>query len=338
MVITTENEHLLKELRGIIYVIRNNINGKCYVGQTINSFARRYSFKTWYKYISNDYFSNAINKYGHENFSIEIVESNMFDSQQLNKKEEEWSLKLNSYVPNGYNIKPCGERVPISLVEEHRKRCSDSSYHSKTFTFKNIKTGEITTVYNLNKFCKENNLCRFALGHACGKLGLSYKGIYCHVNTTEETIEDRLHYSHHPSLKPPFKVYKNKKELIFTGINKFIKEYGLKSTAFIELLIGKRNYYRDFTLKQDTYFPPLSLKKYEWVDLITPDNKIIRIFDIEKFCKEKKLSTTVLYDLIKGNRDNYKNYCLYNKKFIDYYLTREQIQNPSSDNENFLHE
>lgn len=86
-----------------IYKIENKINNKIYVGQS--SFIE----KRWYQHKSNylnpTYNSalyKAMNKYGIENFSFEVIEE--CSLEQLDEKEKYWIQKLNSLVPNGYNI------------------------------------------------------------------------------------------------------------------------------------------------------------------------------------------------------------------------------------------
>ena len=56
---------------GIIYTIKNKINNKLYIGQTINGFYGRYHCGNICKYSSNSHLINSINKYGIENFEID---------------------------------------------------------------------------------------------------------------------------------------------------------------------------------------------------------------------------------------------------------------------------
>lgn len=87
----------------IIYKITNKINGKSYIGQTTRNVETRF-IEHCSKRDSNTAISNAIEKYGRENFTIEIVfyASSM---EELNKKEAELISNTDSLVPFGYNIK-----------------------------------------------------------------------------------------------------------------------------------------------------------------------------------------------------------------------------------------
>ena len=93
---------------GQIYVIMNNVNGKCYVGQTVRTFHRRYDGGHWDKNTSSVYLKRASVKYGKDNFTVWILEEGNFPAEALNKKEEFWATELDSYAPNGYNMQGAG--------------------------------------------------------------------------------------------------------------------------------------------------------------------------------------------------------------------------------------
>lgn len=89
---------------GYIYKVTNKINGKIYIGQTIQSVKDR-----WYRHCGksgiskaelNTHFKRAILKYGKENFTIETIE--VCDSTELNDREKFYISYYNSYI-NGYN-------------------------------------------------------------------------------------------------------------------------------------------------------------------------------------------------------------------------------------------
>lgn len=98
-------------MNGYIYMITNKINGKQYIGQTINPEAR------WLKHLSvargtypyKSYFYNSINKYGPDNFTFEIVLE--CEACELEEKEQEYIAKYNTLYPNGYNLTPGGKKL-----------------------------------------------------------------------------------------------------------------------------------------------------------------------------------------------------------------------------------
>jgi group I intron endonuclease len=72
----------------IIYKITNNINNKVYIGQTIETIKKRWSRHTWKCTIKRNAMAitNAIIKYGKENFIIEQIDIAK-SIEELNEKE-----------------------------------------------------------------------------------------------------------------------------------------------------------------------------------------------------------------------------------------------------------
>ena len=100
----TSNCQDLKRL-GTIYLIINLINGKMYVGQTRRSLEERINE---HRRCKNDIGVDlAIQKYGWENFKVEILEVCPVD--KLNEREIFWIAELNTKVPNGYNMTDGGD-------------------------------------------------------------------------------------------------------------------------------------------------------------------------------------------------------------------------------------
>ena len=97
----------------IVYKITNIINGKVYIGQTTRSLRQR-----WLEHCrSNNKCSairNAIDKYGKNSFTLEIVDTaNCLE--ELNKKESKYIKQLNCIRPNGYNLREEGQNKSPSL-------------------------------------------------------------------------------------------------------------------------------------------------------------------------------------------------------------------------------
>lgn len=93
-----------------IYIIKNNINQKVYVGQSVDIMCRWYAHKYSAKGTSQDSYTKlhtAMNDLGVENFYIEVLEE--CDYEQLSNKEIYWIEKCNSYN-NGYNMTLGGEK------------------------------------------------------------------------------------------------------------------------------------------------------------------------------------------------------------------------------------
>lgn len=88
---------------GVIYKITNDINGKSYIGQSINFQERKrqhFDEKTWAKY-PNIALYKAMKKYGKENFSIKVIDE--VPDYMLNCKEQYYIQMFDTYR-NGYNM------------------------------------------------------------------------------------------------------------------------------------------------------------------------------------------------------------------------------------------
>ena len=93
-----------------IYKITNKINGKVYIGQSVDIHRRwRAEKNNAFNPQSCEYDcsrSKAFRKYGLDNFEFEVVEECL--AQDLNNREVYWANYYNSYVPRGYNEALCG--------------------------------------------------------------------------------------------------------------------------------------------------------------------------------------------------------------------------------------
>lgn len=108
---------------GYIYCIENLINEKKYIGYTKNDIETR-----WQQHLSKTHHKEdhsilhlAIEKYGKENFSVNIIkticsynEDGLNDMLKISEKE---CIKEHDTIsPNGYNILSGGESVPINRI------------------------------------------------------------------------------------------------------------------------------------------------------------------------------------------------------------------------------
>lgn len=88
----------------IIYKITNDINGKLYIGQTIRPLITRWKSHVYKAKSGSQYALHcAIRKYGEEHFHIEQIDI-ATSIEELNSKEIYWIDKLNTMIPNGYNM------------------------------------------------------------------------------------------------------------------------------------------------------------------------------------------------------------------------------------------
>lgn len=111
---------------GIIYCFKNNINGKCYIGQTINPEQRYNAHKSNYQNIKNNEYNSllhqAFRKYGFQNFTYSILAQDIDDIDVLNELEIYYIKNFNSKAPSGYNLEDGGKNAPKPKTLEHRKK------------------------------------------------------------------------------------------------------------------------------------------------------------------------------------------------------------------------
>lgn len=98
-----------------IYLITNTINGKQYVGQSLDAIRR---FSEHCKNYTEDIslLNRAIKKYGKENFTMQILESQI---ENYNEREKYWISIYKTLQPNGYNLTIGGESPPILTGNDH---------------------------------------------------------------------------------------------------------------------------------------------------------------------------------------------------------------------------
>lgn len=120
-----------------IYIIKNNLNGKCYIGQSVKIRSR---IKDHMRNAKNGKLDlpiyRAINKYGFHNFTIDILESFIPDAdmtntdliKQLDQLEIKYIEEYNAYT-DGYNCTKGGDFgvLGLKMTEEQKKKVSENS-------------------------------------------------------------------------------------------------------------------------------------------------------------------------------------------------------------------
>lgn len=125
-----------------VYMIRNKINGKYYVGSSIDIESR------WKQHIkaldsnthNNSHLQNAWNKYGKANFEFLILEE--ANLQDLRNRETYYLKKLNC-VENGYNlIDNANFGLGVKASPQVRKKISEACSGSRNGNYGRKRTKE----------------------------------------------------------------------------------------------------------------------------------------------------------------------------------------------------
>lgn len=146
-----------------IYKIINDINNKEYVGQTYKTleerFDQHYKCSRWN--LKTMPIVLAIKKYGIEHFKILLLEELLenLPQNEVDDKEIEWGLKLNTLSPNGYNLRLgfskgiLSNEVKLKIGDIHRGKTVSQETRNK---ISKANTGRIRPQFEKDKISKNN--------------------------------------------------------------------------------------------------------------------------------------------------------------------------------------
>lgn len=243
-----------------IYEIKNLINNKVYIGQTIQEPKRR-----WIEHKrdlnkgnhSNCHLQNAWNKYGSLNWSFRIIDK-VKSQRELNRLEEQY-IKKNK---NGYNIREGGSNGKLS--EETKNKISKSllgkkhSSNSKKMRSKTRRpegypvvispTGKEHKIEDLTNFCKKYKLHCTGMFDLVNKKAIHYKNWTLKGTTLPSDLFDLISLgqrpSGYPSIKSPSgKIYKD-----IINLRRFCRENNLTATNLHAVIKGKAKSHKGWTL------------------------------------------------------------------------------------------
>lgn len=113
---------MTKKISGV-YLIRNKLNDKCYVGVSVNIYSRWRQHKYWAKnegVVSK--ITNSIKKNGIENFDFSII--HICEKEEFEAQERFW-IKQHDSVTNGYNLTH-GGNIRKVISDETKAKMSKS--------------------------------------------------------------------------------------------------------------------------------------------------------------------------------------------------------------------
>lgn len=148
-------------MNGEIYIIKNDINDKVYVGQTTQGSEVR--FKQHLKLLkvnSNQLIHKAIKKYGKEHFYYEILEKDIL-IENLDEREEYW-IKYYDSVNYGYNLSWGGKQSRCKLKYKdlliENKNEIINKYINNNVSLRTLEKEFCIPHSYISKFLKENNI------------------------------------------------------------------------------------------------------------------------------------------------------------------------------------
>jgi group I intron endonuclease len=137
-----------------IYLLRNKINNKVYIGQTWQ--LPKYRFGTNGRgYVECTHLHNAIQKYGWDNFEHTIL-GTALSQEEADKKEDDFINFYNSRDTKlGYNIKSGGSRGKLS--DETKRKLSILNSGENNHFFGKTHTEEVKTKISVNTTINHKN-------------------------------------------------------------------------------------------------------------------------------------------------------------------------------------
>lgn len=231
--------------RGVVYLITNTLNGKLYVGQTIQSLRTRIHSHVHHAR-GKMLIGKAIEKYGESAFTVEILlESDSLEV--LNTAESRLIAELGTLVPSGYNLRSGGSND--RLHETTRRSISRANCVPKAFT---SPEGFPLSVVWLPEFCADRGLLYASMIKLHSGAIVSHRGWQAYPQLSQESRETRARKRHEVSgcvVSPLGEIRR------FDSIKPFCLTHGLNPSAIGKVLRGDMQHHAGWTRfspKEDT--------------------------------------------------------------------------------------
>lgn len=106
----------------LIYKHTNKINGKCYIGQTCQDPKNRWKNGSTYKWAKSNLFGQAIEEFGWDNFTHEIIHKDIESQEEADSWEQFYIAHYKSWIGfgdrcNGYNTTFYAKCRKIKCIE-----------------------------------------------------------------------------------------------------------------------------------------------------------------------------------------------------------------------------
>jgi group I intron endonuclease len=252
-----------------IYEIKNNINGKIYIGQTIQNPLMRWTqhkYKLNVNKHDNRHLQFAWNKYGSDVFTFNVLDSTN-NIEELNSLEDKYIQEYKTTNKKlGYNFRQGGMNGMHSA--ESKKLISQSltgKIHSDESKRKKAKSrrkigyptvispkGVQYNIEDMTNFCKDHNLHPTGMFDLVNKKCRQYKGWTLegtNLNISQFDLIAKMHRPNgYPSLKDPNgNIYKE-----IVNMSKFCKEHGLSNTNVSSMIAKKAKSHKGWTVVWET--------------------------------------------------------------------------------------
>lgn len=228
---------------GSIYIIRNTVNQKVYIGQTTMTVHERFlaHLKPSTSKLKRNYkLYNAMNKYGCDKFYVETLEE-LVPIEDLDRKEQEYIFMYDSFN-KGYNATPGGDGRVLNKIE-----CEDEVLR---LAKNGMKPDELALMFNVHKATVLRTLHKLGFRYRpdqtkivkLASAGMSNKDIAMIIGCNTETVSRALKRANARKHRIPTKLrdsfdteeikndYENQ-----MAITEICKKYNISSTTFYRI-------------------------------------------------------------------------------------------------------
>lgn len=243
MILSKENLKNISKNIGGIYYIKNKINNKYYIGQSVNVYKRLLDHINKSKHTlstSNQHIHRAINKDGIENFEFDILAYVNFDDinkvkSKLDFLEKYYIKKFNSFGKNGYNSTIGGDKgilgykqknEVIQRIQQTRSKQLYKKYNIECWCY-NIETNKqyhlkhIFEVDNLiSKEIRKSDILHYMESNKCNSI---CKFIFA---DTQENLQNKINQIEH-------RINSNNKKFTFKMLDYQIQKLRMAKSKYI---------------------------------------------------------------------------------------------------------
>ncbi len=296
--------------RAGVYAILCDVNGKYYVGSSINIGRRfqQHALELRMRRHISPKLRGSYNKYGATSLlavALEYVDGSQTDLLQA---EKQWIEKLDA-VKSGLNIseEPCGNRG-IKRSPEIRKKLSaamlaSNQINGRSASFQLVSpTGQIHSGVNIANFCRKNGLLLETDKNCLGKVingdAISHKGWRTVGGRGRKQREDKP-FCLIPPLNTPIRGL---------GIKAFCKANGLHYPNIASLLRGERKQSEGWTCGDGALVIARSRKVQAVRRLASPSGETIEFRNMAEFCRTNGLCVSAVLQVMNGKRPHHKQW------------------------------
>ena len=234
-----------------IYMIKNKINNKIYIGQASDIYHRwdEHVRALRGQYHHNQHLQRAWNKYGETNFEFNIVEE--CDEYELNAREMYWIAVYNSYS-NGYNQTEGGDGIRgFTHTDETKQKISSAAKERLSVAANHPMYGKKHSEESRTKMSAAQ-IKRFENPEQRAKISKSRSG----VSYSEETCKKHSEKAKGMNNPRARAVYCIELDEYFWGATEAHEKYGININSICACCRGRR---------QSAGKHPVTGEKLHWV-------------------------------------------------------------------------